>query len=266
MMKQERKEIDLKRRAAVQQAQELDNSLAEVHAVLATIKEDAWDFSAAEKEYKLAIKLNPNFASARSFYSRLLGALGRHKEALEEINKAHELDPFSISINFNIGGRLMEARRFDEAIVQFKKVLEMEPDHPLTHLVLALTYDAKGMYPEAIGEYRKADVLLEKETPENSEHKATALTQALKADGSQGYWRKRLELSQQKYNEGHGSAYDIAISYARLGNRAAAFAELDKSFSAHETDLTWIKTESAFDAIASDGRFRHLLQRIGLPH
>ncbi|MBD0295546.1 MAG: tetratricopeptide repeat protein [Flavisolibacter sp.] len=265
MTKQELKEVDLKRRAAVHQAQELDDSLAEVHAVLATLKVNAWDFPAAENEYRQAIKLNRNFSSAHSFYSRLLGGLGRYEEAFTEINKAHELDPFSVSINFNIGGRFYDARRFDEAIAQFKKVLEMEPNHPLTHLVLARTYDAKGLYPEAIAEYRKGDVLLEKETPETAQYKAAALTQALKAAGAPGYWRKRLELSQHKYDEGRGSAYEIAVSYARLGDRAGVFGQLDKSFTAHELDLTWIKTESAFDAMASDPHFRDLLRRIGLP-
>jgi hypothetical protein len=72
-------------------------------------------------------------------------------------------------------------------------------------------------------------------------------------------------LSQKKYDEGYGSAYDIAVNYARLGNWAGAFGQLEKSFAAHETDLIWIKTESAFDALHSDFRFGDLLQHIGLP-
>jgi len=209
--------------------------------------------------------LNPNFASAHQFLARLLSGLGRHEEAFAEINKAHELDPFSISINFNIGGRLRYARRFDEAIAQFKKVLDMEPNHPLTHLVLAWTYDAKGMYTEAIAEYHKADVLLKNESEENAQYKAAALIQALKTDGVQGYWRKRLEFSQRRYDEGRGAAYEIAVNYARLGDRSGAFGQLEKSFAAHETDLIWIKSESAFDPISADPHFRNLLRRIGLP-
>ncbi|MDQ3252862.1 MAG: tetratricopeptide repeat protein, partial [Acidobacteriota bacterium] len=265
LTRQEIKEVDLKRRAALRQAQELDDSLAEVHAVLATLKEDAWEFAAAENEYKRAIELNPNFASAHHWYSRLLGALGRHEEAFAEINKAHELDPFSVSINFNIGGRFYEARRFEEAIAQFKKVLEMEPNHPLTHLVLAWAYEAKGMYLEAIAETRTADVLLGKESAEAAERKAAALTQALKAGGARGYWRKRLELSQQEYDEGHGSAYKVAVCYSRLGDPDRAFEQLEKSFAAHDADLIWIKTEPAFDGLSSNPRFQDLLRRVGLP-
>ncbi len=265
MTKQELKEINLKKQAAVRQAQELDDSLAEVHAVLGTLKEDAWQFAEAEKEYRRAIALNPNFASAHQFFSRLLAGLGRHDEAFVEINKAHELDPFSISINFNIGGRLRYARRFDDAIAQLKKVLDMEPNHPLTHLVLAWTYDDKGMYPEAIAEYRKADVLLEKETPETAQRKAADLTQSLKTDGSRGYWQKRLQFSEKEFNKGRGSAYNIAINYARLGDRDRTFEQLEKSLNDHEADLNWIKTEPAFDTLSSDPRFGNLLRRIGLP-
>lgn len=263
--KQELKEVNLKIRAAVQQAQELDDSLAEVHAVLGALEENAWDFSTAENEYKQAIKLNPNFASAHQFLARLLAGLGRYEEAFTEMNKAHEIDPFSISINFSIGGLFHYARRFDQAIAQFKKVLSMEPNHPRTHLILAHTYDAKGMYGEAIAEYRKADVLLEKETDETAQEKATGLSQALKTGGAQGYWRKRLQFSEQEYNDGRGSAYEIAVNYARLGDRAGAFGQLEKSFATHETELNWIKTESAFDTLHSDPRFGDLLRRIGLP-
>jgi tetratricopeptide (TPR) repeat protein len=264
LTKQEIKEVDLKKRAALRQAQELDDSLAEVHAVLATMNEDAFNPAAAENEYKRAIELNPNFASAHHFYSRLLGALGRHEEARAEIDKAHELDPFSRSINFNIGARFADVRRFDEAIAQYRRVLEMEPSHPVTHVGLAQAYEAKGMYAEAIAEYRTADVLLEKESAETAERKAAALTQALKTGGAQGYWRKRLEFSQKEYDEGYGSAYNIAITYARLNDRDHAFEQLEKSFAAREPDLMWVKTESAFDELGSDSRFQDLLRRIGL--
>ena len=141
----------------------------------------------------------------------------------------------------------------------------MEPNHPLTHLVLAWTYDDKGMYPEAISEYRKADVLLEKEIPETAQRKAVDLTQSFKTGGARGYWQKRLQFSQQKLDEGRGSAYNIAINYARLGDRDRAFEQLEKSFNDHEPDLNWIKTEPAFDNLSSDPRFGDLLRRIGLP-
>jgi tetratricopeptide (TPR) repeat protein len=265
MSKQEEKEVQLKERAAISKAQELDDSLAEVHLELATFKRNDWDFAAAENEFKRAIELNPNYATARQWYSEFLSRMGRHEEAFAQINKAHEIDPFSRAVNANIGLRLSAARRFDEAIAQFKKVIEMEPNYPIVHSFLASAYEAKGMYEEAIEEGRIASILLGGDSTESSERKAAVFTQALKVGGTQGYWRKRLELRLKDYEQGYESAFTVAVTYARLGDKDLAFEWLEKSFAAREGDLVDIKTESAFDGLSSDPRFQDLLRRVGLP-
>jgi tetratricopeptide (TPR) repeat protein len=266
MTKQETKEAQLKERAALSKAQELDDSLPEVHADLAAIKHEIdWDSVTAENEYKRAIELNPNYATARQWYSEFLSHIGRYEEALAEINKAHEIDPFSRVISGNIGARLYEARRFDEAIAQYKKVIEMEPNYPSVHGGLAHVYEAKGMYSEAIAETRIADILLEKGSAESSERKAAAFTQALRTGGAQGYWRKHLELSLKEYEQGYETAYGIALIYARLGDKDRSFEWLEKSFAAHEVGLVSIKAEFAFDGLSTDPRFQDLLRRVGLP-
>lgn len=266
MTKQETKEIHLKQRIALSKAQELDDSLPEIHAALGDFKHTVdWDFVGAELEYKRAIELNPNYATARQWYSEFLSHIGRHEEALAQITKAHENDPFSRVISGNLGARLYEARRFDEAIAQYKKVIEMEPNYPSVHGGLAHVYEAKGMYSEAIAETRIADILLEKGSAESSERKAAAFTQALKTGGAQGYWRKHLELSLKEYEQGYESAYGIALIYARLGDKDLAFEWLEKSFAAHEIGLISIKAESAFDGLSPDPRFQNILRRVGLP-
>ncbi len=118
MTREEAKEAGLKAKSAARKALELDSNLAEAYAVLATEKIDEWDFTGAENDYKRAIELNPNFATARQWYSELLSRLGRHDEALTEVKKAYELDPFSPAVNMNVGLRYLNARRYDEAIVQ----------------------------------------------------------------------------------------------------------------------------------------------------
>jgi tetratricopeptide (TPR) repeat protein len=190
--------------------------------------------------------------------------MGRHKEALIEITKAHEIDPFSRVISGNIGARLYEARRFDEAIAQYKKVIEMEPNYPIVHLFLASAYEAKGMYQEAIAERRIAGILLEKGSAESSERKAAAFTQAFKTAGAQGYWRKHLELRLKDYEQGYESAFGVAETYAQLGEKDLAFEWLEKSFAAHEVNLVGIKANPAFDGLSSDPRFQDLLRRVGL--
>ena len=191
--------------------------------------------------------------------------MGRREEAFVEINKAHELDPLSRAVSGNIGLRFYEARRFDEAIAQHKKLIEMEPNYPIVHSFLAMAYEAKGMYQEAIAETRIADILLERDSTEASERKSAAFTQALKTGGAQGYWRKQLELSLKEYEQGYQSAFGIAETYAWLGEKDLAFEWLEKSFAAHEANLVSIKVKPAFDGLSSDPPFQDLLRRIGLP-
>jgi tetratricopeptide (TPR) repeat protein len=245
-------------------AEEIDDSLPEVHAILGSIDDDDWKFADAENEYKRAIALNPNDASTRLSYSLNLSYRARYPEALAEINKAYELDPFSRSVAFNVGARLNEARRFDEAIAQLKRVLEIEPDHSLTHFVLSEVLEAEGRYAEAISELRVADVLLEKTSPEVADRKAAALTNALRSGGIEAYWKKRLKFCLEEYDKGNGLAYRNAIAYARLGEKDRAFEQLEKSFANHELYLPWLRSEPAFDSMIDDPRFTDIVKRMGL--
>ena len=265
LSRDELRAYDQKFRTAVQTAYALDNTLPESVLLSAAVKDVDWDVAGADREYQRAIELDPNFATPRHWYSRFLGGLGRFDEAIIQINKAYELDPYSRSIAFNIGARLADARRFDEAIEQYRRVLEIEPEHPLTHLALAMAYDAKGMYSQAIDEYERADVLLEKGSRADAAAKARALSSALGNGGEQGYWEKRLEYSLRDRKQGVGSDYAIAICLARLGRFEEVFRHLEASLVEREPNLFWIKTESAFDPIGNTPRFKELLARIGLP-
>ena len=259
------RDYDQKFRAATQMANSADGTLPEAVLLSAAVKDVDWDVTGADKEYRRAIELDPSFATPRHWYSRFLGALGRNDEALAEINKARELDPYSISIAFNVGGRLADARRFDEAIAQYRSVLEMEPGHPLTRFALALSYDAKGMYKESIAERKIADVLLEKETELDADRAASELNNALERRGAQGYWEKRLEFSLRDQEKGVGSNYHVAGCLARLARYDEALARLHTSLADREPALFWIKTDSAFDPISKDPRFQAILREIGLP-
>ncbi len=141
----------------------------------------------------------------------------------------------------------------------------MEPNYPIVHAFLAGAYEAKGMNSETIAEIRTADILLEKDSTESSERKAVVFMQALKTGGAQGYWRKHLELSLKEYEQGYETAFGIAVIYAVLGDKDRAFEWLEKSFAAHEVDLTNLKIQPAFDRLSSDARFQDLLRRVGLP-
>ena len=263
--KQEIKETNLKAKAAALKALELDNTLAEAHTVLAIEKIDEWDFVGAENEYKRAIELNPNYATAHQWYSELLARLGRHDEAVVEIKKAYELDPFSPAVNMSLGMRYLEGKRYDEAIAQFKKTIEMSLDYSAAHLFLGSAYFEKGMYEEFIASISKARVLVKLDTPESAERKSAELRQALKTEGAKGYWRKTLEYELEYYEKGVGSPAFVAGSYARLGEKEKAFEWLEKAYAERDSYLIYLKTNGDFDPLRFDPRFKDLLRRIGLP-
>jgi TolB-like protein/Flp pilus assembly protein TadD len=261
---QETTESRLKAKAAALKALELDDNLAEAHAVLAEEKINEWDFAGAENDYKRAIELNPNFATARQWYSELLSRFERHDEAIAEIKRAYELDPFSRAINMNVALRYQAARRHDEAIPQFKKLIEMEPTYPQAYTFLAYSYIEKGMYEEAIDPLCKADVLWKIETAESCERRTTAFRQAVKTNGAIGFWRKLLEYESKNYQQGIGSAVAVAGCYARLGEKERAYEWLEKAYAKRTSDLTYLRIDQSFDNLRSDFSFRDLLRRIGL--
>ena len=263
--RQEDKEIRLKAKAAALKALELDSNLAEAYAVLAETKIDDWDFAGAENDYKRAIELNPNFATAHQWYSELLTRLERRDEALAEIKRAYELDPFSRAVNLNLGLRYWESRRNDEAMAVFKKLIETEPTYPLPYAFLAGMYDDKGMYEESIELDCKAQVLMNIETAESCKQQAAEFRQAIKTGGATGFRRKTLEYDLKRYERGIGSAVSVAASYARLGEKELAFEWLEKAFAEHDNEITYLKVDTAFDNLKSDSRFQDLLRRIGLP-
>jgi tetratricopeptide (TPR) repeat protein len=135
-------------------ALDLDAELAEPHASLGRIKSHRWDWSGSEEEFKVAIELNPNYASAHAWYAIYLGELGRYDEALAEIKRAQALDPISLIINTQFGSLLYVSRRYDEAVEQFRKTLDIDPDFAVAHFVLGYVLEALGKYDDALREYQ----------------------------------------------------------------------------------------------------------------
>jgi tetratricopeptide (TPR) repeat protein len=264
MSKEEAAETRIKAKAAALKALELNNTLAEPYAVLAEGKVVEWDFVGAENDYKRAIELNPNFATAHQWYSELLAHLGRNDEALAEVKKAYELDPFSVAVNHNVGLRYWAARRLDDAIVQLKKTIALAPDYPLTYWFLSSVYLEKGMYEESITQMSKAQILSKEETPESAGRIAAELRQALKSGGEKGYWQKILQEELEVYKKGLGYPVTIATAYAKLGDKDKAFEWLEKAYAERDEQLRNLKG-SSFDNLRTDPRYKDLLRRVGLP-
>jgi TolB-like protein/Tfp pilus assembly protein PilF len=149
-----------KARDAALNAVSLDDNLAEAHAALAYVIEDAYDFAGAEREFKRAIELNPNYATAHQWYGTLLSLLGRHEESFAELRRALDLDPFSLIINKNYGDSLYYARRYDEGMAQLKKTIELNPNFPFAHQDLSSAYQKTGKYAESVEEFARYQELI----------------------------------------------------------------------------------------------------------
>ncbi len=256
------KEAFPRAKAAAEKSVELDPTLAESHTALAVAKLDSErDWLAAEREFKRAIELNPDYASAHYFYGFFyLNPMGRHEEALAELQKAVELDPFSGIINTNLGFTLFLARRYDQAIEQYRKALDLDARFSTPHFRLIEAYEQNGMFAEAIEEATKLPPGLGFKPPDT-----VAVREAYAASGASGYWLKQIEWMKRSMNQRYVRATEIAKAYARLGDREQAFGWLERAYQEQDQWLNLIKVEPAYDSLRSDRRYPDLVRRLGLP-
>ena len=256
------KEAYPRAREAALKALEMDDTLAEAHISLAVVKAQYdWDWSGAENEFRRAIALNPSSARAHQAYGFvLLGATGRLEEAIIELKRALELDPLSLLINSNLAGALLAARQFDQAIEQERKTLDLDPNFILAHWYLGLSYVQKSMYKEGIAELEKAVGMSPGNTLTLSGVGYAYAVAGRKAE-AQKVLDKLDELSKQKYV----SAASRAPIYAALGEKDKAFEWLEKAYEDHAIGaIKGVAQAPLYDPLRSDPRFADLLRRMNL--
>jgi serine/threonine protein kinase/tetratricopeptide (TPR) repeat protein len=251
-----------KAKVAALKAIELDESLAEPHVSLGHVSYfyDR-DWAAAEREFKRAIELNPNYPVAHHWYAIFLSTFpNRMVEALIEIRRAQELDPASLIINAWYGRILGLAGQLDQAIEQLRKTVELDPNFILTHYRLGQAYSEKQMYKEAIDEYN--NVL---NRPDGRAMGLMGLSHAYALAGRREEAQKTLDellaLSKQRYV----SPGQIGIIYIALGEKDKAFERLEEANRIYDLNIMRLKVERRFDPIRSDPRFADLVRRIGIP-
>lgn len=249
-----------KAKAAALQALEIDENLPEVRTSLAAVRSDYdWDFSGAEEEYKRALQLNPNYATARHWYALLLSDLGRHEEAISEIYLAQKLDPLSSRINANVGLILYNARRYDQALEELKKALEIDDRHSATYEYMGMVYAEIGRHKEAIESIRKA-IELGSNTADIDIDLACVYALARNMLES----RKILARIKEHRKSSFVSAAYIAAIHGVLGETDEAFDWLEKAYAERDPALCELKTAPRFDPLRTDPRFAVFLRKIGL--
>lgn len=249
-----------KARAAAVRAIELDQNLAEGHTALAVIAQNYdWDWQTAEREYKRAIELTPNYATAHHWYGEFLALQGRFDEAFREIERARQLDPLSLIIGADYGAILYYARQYDRSIEQFQAVLDMEPSFRRAHVMIWPLVE-KGFYKRALA-------ALDEWERKGTETKASvesirAYVYFRAGDTAQG--QKALARLNRLYR---AEPLDPAImfnGYVATGDRDSTIFWLDKACTAHSSGITNLKVNPAFDSLRGDPRFVSILQRMHL--
>jgi len=250
-----------KAKAAALKALEIDDALAEPHVSLAHVKYYYQrDWVGAEREYKRAIELNPNYPTAHQWYAVYLMSAGRFDEALAENRRAQELEPLSLPINMTLGWVLLNARQYDQSIEQLRKTLEMDPNFILTHHRLGLVYEQTGKYDEAIAEFRQVRNL-----SAGKPLGVALLAHAYALSGNRAEAQKTLAELQKISGQHYVSPASIAIIYAALGDKDQAFAWLEKADKERDGLLARLRVDPRFDSLRSDPRFADLARRIDIP-
>jgi tetratricopeptide (TPR) repeat protein len=252
------KEMIPKARAAAKKAIEIDETLAEAHASLALIDQNYdWNWTEAEWEYKRAIELNPNYATAHHWYGEFLSFMGRFDEGIPEIKRAQELDPLSLIISTDLGKAYYMARQYDRAIEQYRKTLEMDANFDHARGFLGLAYAQKGKHEEAIAELRKIKDL--ENDPMYLSWLGMVYGTAGRGDEARDVLKRLNALSKRTYV----SPYSLMAVYTGLGEKDQAFKWLERVFDERAAGPINLKVQPDFDSLRSDPRFADLLRRAG---
>jgi TolB-like protein/Tfp pilus assembly protein PilF/DNA-binding winged helix-turn-helix (wHTH) protein len=246
-----------KARAAATKAVQLDPSLSEAHQSLALIAQNYdIDWTTAEKEYRRAIELDPNNATAHHWYGEFLSFEGRFPEALEQIERARELDPFSLIVLTDRAVILYYARRYDESIRQFQEVLARDPKFPRASMIV-LPYAQLGRYQDAFAYLDRPTKMLQSF---DLAFRAYLYGRAGDIPASKRFTR-RLESSVDIHQRDVGP---LLFAYLGVGDNDKAFMQLERGLTQHSTVLTSLKVNPIYDPLRNDPRFKELLQRVRL--
>ncbi len=245
--------------AAATKALALDDSLGEAHTSLAfALDLYGWNWAAAEAEYKLAIKLSPGYATAHLWYAWHLILMGQTSEGLFELRKAESLDPLSLIISADMADALCIAHRYDDAVQQSKKTLQLDPNFAIGHYELGQAFEQKNMHDEAIAEFQKAIDI--------SGHSGvldSSLAYVYAVLGRTEEASKIAKDLEARRDQNPSAEANIALIYVGLGDHDQAMIWLNKGYEARFNPSILLRP--AFDPLRSDVRFKELLRRIGLP-
>ena len=247
-----------KAKTATVKALEIDPTLAETYASLAEVAFFyEWDWAAAERYYRRAAEMNPNYASGRHWYAWFLLSMGRFEEATEKIKEAQKLDPASLTINTSLGLPFFYQRRYERAIEQYRETLEMDASFMQARYYLASALTQLGLYEEAIAEYQKIIPV------EYTQQASALLGYTYAVSGEREKASAVLADLKRLAGQRYVSPYLEAIIYAGLGEADHAFALLEKACQERAVWMVFLKVDPFLDRLRDDPRFVNLLRWVG---
>jgi len=250
-----------KGKIAAMGALRLDPDLGETHTPLAAVLWlHDWQWQEAQTEFKRSLALNPAYPTANHWYAEYLMTMGHHEEAIARMKSSQQLDPLSLIISVAIGWAFYMARRYDDAIEQLRRTVELDPNYPVTYWILGLLLRKLGRYKLAIAEGEKGVKL-----SGGSSLMRAALAQTF---GTAGRRKKAIQilddltkLAKQKYV----APYFFAGIHIGLGDDDRAIEYLEKSYEEHSHWLIYLHIDPSMDGLRSNPRFQDLLRHVGLP-
>jgi len=247
-------------KAAARKALELDDTLAEAHTALAhALFSYDRNIPESDRQFQRALELNPNYATAHQWYAGYnLVSTQRFDQAIAEGRRAVELDPLSLIANLELAAIYGYARQYDQSIGQLRKIIEMDQNWYVAHMILCQTYDYKGQFAEAIAECERARGL--NDDPAVLSLLAYAYARSGKREEAMKIVGQMHELARQRYVP----VYGFGVAYAGLGDNDQAFQWLERSLQDRAWEINYLNVDSNMDSLRSDPRFDDLVRRVGL--
>jgi len=242
-------------------ALELDGALAQAHATIGFVRWFwLWDWAEADREFKLAVALNPDYATAHQWYAGYLASRYYLREAKAEVRRALELEPSSLSINADLAQVLYLTGDFDAAIQQAKQTLTLDQNFINAHVYLYQAYSLKGMYDDAVAEYFKTQEILNHD-PVLYTQQEKSLRRAYAANGIQGFWREKLK-AEEPYPDKVKDPYQRAEFYALLDEKEKAIEALAEAIKRREPPAVFARVNPMFKNLFDHPRFLALMEQV----
>jgi TolB-like protein/predicted Ser/Thr protein kinase len=253
-------EAALAAKVAAQKAVELGEDLPETHSTLANIKTwSEWDWAGGEREYRRAIELDPS-SGARLGLSHLLLILQHPREAMEQIDRALEVDPFNVLAQSFRAVNLMKLKRYDEAIAQARETLRAAPGEPSASSALTQALYQTQTEEEYVAEWRERVSLNPAGLP-----LFEVFERGYKEGGYRAGWKRLAEYRAAGFGKTHWNPTRAASSYVKAGENALALDWLEKAFEAHDPNLPYVFIGPGYDPLRSEPRFQSLRRKMNLP-